>query len=256
MRLGISTATAPGFTLEELSRSCRHRGLRAIELIEGHAHGLTLGSAAAEARQARRVLADAGVEQILFRPSAPAGAFSEQAVALAVELEAAVALAAPDAFAEAAPLAHWAARYAEAGSRLLLLHGTDAAEAAACREAARRVPDRTIQLGWTADPHAADLTAGSAAVLEAAGARLAAVRLAGSGPEAAASEGRGVGALMARLALRGYAGIIVLTPTSAARLPVWRVWLGRSSGWGCGSKAADASLVRLEQPMNPAQETV
>ena len=71
------------------------------------------------------------------------------------------------------------------------------------------------------------------------------ITLRGGGPEGAQFEGRGIGALMARLALMNYRGVLVLAPSSDAVLPVWRVWLGRGRNWGCGSKAADPSLVQL-----------
>lgn len=71
------------------------------------------------------------------------------------------------------------------------------------------------------------------------------ITLRGGGPEGAQFEGRGIGAMMARLALMNYRGVLTLAPSSDAVLPVWRVWLGRGRNWGCGSKAADPSLVQL-----------
>jgi hypothetical protein len=71
------------------------------------------------------------------------------------------------------------------------------------------------------------------------------ITLRGGGPEAAQFEGRGIGALMARLALTSYHGVLVLAPSSTAVLPVWRTWLMRGRNWGCGSKTADPSLVQL-----------
>ena len=69
--------------------------------------------------------------------------------------------------------------------------------------------------------------------------------LRGAGPEAAQHEGRGIGALMTRLTLAGYAGILTLAPSGPAVLPVWRAWLQHGKNWGCGSKTADPSLVQL-----------
>ena len=71
------------------------------------------------------------------------------------------------------------------------------------------------------------------------------ITLRGAGPEAAQHEGRGIGALMSRLSLSGYRGILALAPSSAAVLPVWRTWLNQGKAWGCGSKTADPSLVQL-----------
>ena len=71
------------------------------------------------------------------------------------------------------------------------------------------------------------------------------ITLRGGGPEAAQFEGRGIGALMARLALMNYHGVLALAPSSSAVLPVWRTWLTRGRNWGCGSKTGDPSLVQL-----------
>lgn len=71
--------------------------------------------------------------------------------------------------------------------------------------------------------------------------------LRGAGPEAAQHEGRGIGALMARLALNEFSGILSLAPSGQAVLPVWRAWLQHGRQWGCGSKTADPSLVQLVQ---------
>jgi hypothetical protein len=59
-------------------------------------------------------------------------------------------------------------------------------------------------------------------------------------------EGQGIGALMARLTLAGYQGTLALAPSTSRYLYAWGAWLGRGTGgWGCGSKTADDSLVRL-----------
>ena len=41
-------------------------------------------------------------------------------------------------------------------------------------------------------------------------------------------------------------GPLVLRPSSPSYHYIWRAWLGQAGGWGCGSKAADASLVSLD----------
>lgn len=71
------------------------------------------------------------------------------------------------------------------------------------------------------------------------------ITLRGGGPEAVYHEGRGIGALMARLALSGYNGVLALAPSSDAAVPVWRAWLNKGKNWGCGSKQQDAALVQL-----------
>jgi hypothetical protein len=255
MRLGISTDAAPGFTLGELARSCGHRGLRALELVEGHAHGIGLHTTAGDARSVRRLLADAGVTRVAFRPAAPDGALAPAVAELAGHLGADVvvpadlALAEPQSFLEAS---RWCAR---GGGRLVVLHETDAAQVERSRALVSRAPVGTALLGWHADPATACIASHAAAMLYAAGPLLEQVRLRGSGPESPASEGKGIGALMARLALAGYQGSIMLAPTSAETLPVWRIWLGRSSGWGCGSKASGGALFQLESSTPALQES-
>ena len=71
------------------------------------------------------------------------------------------------------------------------------------------------------------------------------IMLRGGGPEAAQFEGRGIGTLMARLTVAGYAGTLIIAPSARAVLPVWNTWLMLRSNWGCGSKTADSSLVSL-----------
>jgi hypothetical protein len=135
-------------------------------------------------------------------------------------------------------------RHADAGGRLLLQHGTDSAAAAAARESVATLSHGSAALAWEVDP-ARDLLDEVPLVLAATGADLAYIRLRGGGPESAGQTGLGVGALMARLALGRYAGPIVLMPSTPSYHQVWRSWLGRGGGWGCGSKGSDPSLVVL-----------
>jgi hypothetical protein len=254
MLLGISTEAAPGFSLDELVRSCRHRGLQALELVEGHAHGISLGAAPEQAGSARQVLADAGVRHVAFRPAAAGAALTGAAAELSRHLDAVILVGATTVLGDEAAFLDAARRCAAAGGRLAVMHGTDATQAGRCRALVEQVPAGSAALGWHVDPADAGVGTHAAAVLQAAGPLLAHVRLLGSGPEAAASEGKGIGALMARLALSGYRGSITLAPTAAETLPVWRIWLGRASGWGCGSKSADSALVQLETSTPALQE--
>jgi hypothetical protein len=241
MHLGLSTEAAPDADLATIVRGCARRGLRAIELVEGHAHGLSAASSLSAVREARRVLDGEGITQRVFRPATVAGALSEAAAELGGRLDAAVLAPAIVAGSLAAAARH----YATAGSTLLLQHGTDPAEADACRRHAMSCGTSTVALSWDADPAGAPLTAAAAAVLAAAGPLLRHVRLRGSGPEAAGSEGRGIGALLCRLALQRYDGVLILAPSAPETLPVWRLWLGRGAGWGCGSKTGDPTLVHI-----------
>jgi hypothetical protein len=254
MLLGITTEVAPGFTLDELARSCRHRGLQALELVEGHAHGICPGTAPEHARSARQVLAGADVRHVAFRPAASGAAITGATAELSRHLDAVVLVDAGDVLSDEEAFLEDARRCAAVGGRLAVMHGTDATQAGRCRALVEQLPAGSAALGWHVDPADAAVRTHAAAVLQAAGPLLAHVRLLGSGPEAVASEGKGIGALMARLALSGYRGSIMLAPTTTETLPIWRIWLGRSSGWGCGSKSADSALVQLEMSTPALQE--
>jgi hypothetical protein len=84
-----------------------------------------------------------------------------------------------------------------------------------------------------------------ARLLDLFGRRLSHIRLLGGGPEAALHEGGGIGEVMGRLALSGYAGTMVLAPSSDRYRVAWQTWLGRRGGWGCGSRVSHPSLVQL-----------
>lgn len=244
MYLGLSTEAAPDADLAAVVRGCVRRGLRAIELVAGHAHGLSVASSRSAVREARRVLDGEGITQRVFRPATVADALSEAAAELGGRLDAAVVLPGPGVDIVAGSLAAAARNYAMAGSTLLLPHGTDPAEADACRRHAMSCGTSPVALSWDADPAAGPLAAAAADVLAAAGPLLRHVRLRGSGPEAAGSEGRGIGALLSRLALQHYDGVLILAPSAPETLPVWRLWLGRGA-WGCGSRTGDPTLVHI-----------
>jgi len=81
------------------------------------------------------------------------------------------------------------------------------------------------------------------------------IRLAGGGPETALQDQGETGALMRVLALAGYSGPLIMTPSSQRYRIAWASWLGRRGGWGCGSKAgsADRSVpINLERGMHVA----
>jgi hypothetical protein len=101
------------------------------------------------------------------------------------------------------------------------------------------------ECAWEIDCNAFDPGDDAAEVLARLGARLRYIRLIGGGPEAVMQEGRGIGALMSRLALAGYNGALILTPSSPRYRVAWETWLGRRGGWGCGSEASDPAVVRL-----------
>src|SRR5690606_15891059 len=140
-----------------------------------------------------------------------------------------------------------AAAYAAEGGTLLVAHGSDPDDVGTLRRAVDLAPGGALGLGWEVDPGAEDVTGRITTVLRAAGPHLRHIRLLGGGPEAVQHEGRGIGALMARLALSGYDGPLALAPSTARYRTAWSAWLGRGGGWGCGSKASDPSLVQLNR---------
>jgi hypothetical protein len=188
MRIALSSAAAPSASLSELLDGCTRRGLFALHLVAGHAHGVTSQSSDDELQAAAARARAQGVE-IVSVELTDAGAQDTQR--LARQLGAVVI-----------------------------------GDGAVLDAAATNVADAAVAL-FTREPGLQHIT------------------LRGGGPEAAQFEGRGIGALMAQLALRNYQGVLALAPSSNAVLPVWRTWLQRGRNWGCGSKAADPSLVQL-----------
>jgi hypothetical protein len=102
-----------------------------------------------------------------------------------------------------------------------------------------------LPMAWDADVTAGGVGTAAARLLARLGGRLRHIRLLGGGPEAAAQEGKGVGELMGRLAIAGYSGSVILSPSSTRYRLAWQNWLGRRGGWGCGSRQEAASLVCL-----------
>lgn len=237
MRLVLSTAAAADYTLDELLASCARRGLGGLELVAGHAHrvGTELKPASLEAirSQIAAFLAPLDV------------AFHSDAARLSVALGAPVVAARADVAPSDATVLAAAAMYARAGGTLLMAHGSELEEIWRLRGLIEEAPATTLGLAWQVAPADEDITNGIPTVLDAGGPHLRHVRLLGGGPEAAQHEGRGIGSLMASLALRGYDGSLALAPSTPRYGVAWDAWLGRGGGWGCGSKTADPSLVRL-----------
>ena len=244
MRLSLSSAAAPDATLPELLAACARRGLAALELVEGHAHGIAIGIDAARARAVQTEARDAGVTICgLFLESVDSGDL-DTAARLAATLQAPIVVPAP--VVDAGLLSAANNAFSAAGAELLLAHGTDPGALKVLRRSLEALPEaQPIGLAWELRPDLDDAGLMDR-VPETAGAHLRYVRLYGGGPEASRQTGRGVGAMMARLTLTRYGGPLVLTPSSSRYHYIWRAWLGRTGGWGCGSKA-DRSLVKLEE---------
>ncbi len=243
MRLALSSAAAPDAALADLLDAAARRGLSAVELVDGHGHGV--GAAPGTAAEAARAAAARGLALAGFRLSqadAPGTSDAPSLARLARDLAAPILVpftvgAAGGRAADDAVRLASAIREAD-GDAMVVLPSTGVLEAL---EAVP--PDAAV--AWDADPTRGDLAGPGAGLLERAGSRLRHVRLRGGGPEATEQEGRGIGSLMARLAVAGYAGTVALAPSSARYRVIWDAWLGRRGGWGCGSRAEDRTLVSL-----------
>ncbi|HEX2166693.1 MAG TPA: hypothetical protein VHG09_05585, partial [Longimicrobiales bacterium] len=102
-----------------------------------------------------------------------------------------------------------------------------------------------IDCAWQVDADCLDIPAAADLLLRNSRPVLRYIRVIGGGPETAQQEGRGIGALMGRLALAGYDGPVVLAPSSTRYRVAWETWLGRRGGWGCGGRSSAAELVHL-----------
>jgi hypothetical protein len=222
MQLGISSAADPTATADELVDACLRRGLSGLELRHGDRAARPDGIAAAlgrctgEAVQVVALLVDVGTDHTAHRtPLIGSG--------VPVMLRSASgARAALDA----------AAELRAAGSNALpLLQGP-------ADEWLQYVGDHPF--AWQVDDSVTDPAADAARILTKR-ARLAYLRLVGGGPETALQHDRGIGPLMRRLALAGYAGPLVVSPSSSRYRIAWSVWLGRRGGWGCGSSGTPAA---------------
>lgn len=237
MRVGLSSAAAPGATLDELLGACALRGLPALELREGDAHGVHPGMGVAAASVARDAAAAAGIVITGYRTFAEVGdAAGLAAFGRALASPLILALPGPTTTRLAA-----AVRLLAAGADVLIATRSGLTDG----EVASAI-SHGLGLAWDADPDLEHLGARTATLLDAAGPALRTILMIGGGPEAAMHEGQGVGELMARLALARYDGAFVLAPSTPRYQVAWDSWLGRRGGWGCGSRAADPSLVQLD----------
>lgn len=239
MQLGLSSAAVPGLSIAELADAAARRGLTTLELLAGDP-GAPLPRGEAEAAAACRAAEQAGVQI--------AGVLAESPRPTEAEARAAALFGAPllvrPGSAKGPALAKEIARLAGFGARPIFLCASEPERMSAARAAVEAAPEGVAGVGWEVDP-ANDDPARLPEVLAAAGRKLEYVRLLGGGPESQQQTGLGVGALMARLALARYRGPLVLTPSTPVYHYIWRAWLGRAGGWGCGSKQQDPSLVNL-----------
>jgi hypothetical protein len=243
MRLALSSEAAPAMPLTELLQSCGHRGLELVELVAGHAHGAAPGLDAGRLAELVWEVRANGVHVAgLYLDGDPLPDWDALAH-LAAAFDA-PAIVTPGAVAGAS-VRGVVTQFAERGATLLLAHGTDLPQVAALSDLVDAVGEGHLGLAWSIQPET-DTLDDVPAILERAGERIRYIRFSGGGPESARNTGRGIGTLMARLTLAGYGGPLVLRPSSPSYHYIWRAWLGQAGGWGCGSKAADASLVSLD----------
>jgi hypothetical protein len=234
MRLGLSSAAAPDATIDELLAACVRRGLAALELRQQDAHGVTGapdGIGGAEAQERARA---AGIEITGFRSETGGEDLSLARVAAAAGAPVLVGGCCVRARAHRA-----------AGLRAVGVEVAVALEGDVPLDALERAAACGAQVAWDANVVTGGLGGTAARLLDRLGGRLRHIRILGGGPEAAMQEGRGVGELMGRLALAGYTGTVILSPSSTRYRVAWQTWVGRRAGWGCGSKEEDPSLVRL-----------
>lgn len=224
MKLSLSAAASPGLALGALDDASRARGLDGIELV--------LEAAEDTQSLVARVRA-AGARVVALR----AERLDDSAVATLARLsgELKVPLSVPLAALPEGSLPNLARVFADAGGTLLVGFGTDLGQVVALTAAlASAGHPASVGLAWELRPSSEELGA-SSAVLLAAHQHLRLVRLYGGGPEQHQQDGRGVGPLLVDLAISGYGGPIVLTPSSPAELPRWRDWLASRKSTGCGS---------------------
>jgi hypothetical protein len=239
MQLSLSSAAAPDASFAELLEVCARRGLAGVELETGHAHGVDATRGWAErATEARTAAAEAGVRIAGLRlSSADLDADPGDLAGLALCLGAPLLI--PAAAVELAP------RGITTGLvRVTLRSGPEAIDALARLDHGVR-PAARLALALDVDPAVGDGAIAAVDLIERVGGRLRHIRLSGSGPESVMHDGRGVGPLLARLALSGFDGTLALAPSSSRYSVIWSAWLGRRGGWGCGSKTAERDLVAL-----------
>lgn len=228
MRTALSSAAAPGASLEALLAGLVQHGLSEVELRVGDAHGVGPGAGAGGLLDAKRLLERTGARVIGLLD--PIGATSPALLRVAEALGTRWVLDA------SLPLR---TRLARAGwADAVSLPVAVAVRGAGAAEDARQVRAAGHKVVWEAHPDDAPLDLRCDAVLDACDGALAGVRVRGGGPEGSLHEGRGIGGIISRLVLAGWDGALTLAPSDAKYHLLWERWLGRHGGWGCGSRAA------------------
>lgn len=224
MRLLLSSDTLPGAPLDELIQACRRRALGGLELSVGigQGHGLDERVCPLHQQDGGRCVPETVTSVAWLRlPRATSLIMLMVWSGAAHQMKAGLLLQEP---VLDPPVA----------TPLALVHGAEPADVQAAATWARRHGARTC---WDVAPGTWDAETVDR-VLDVTLPTLAHIRLPGSGPEADDARSEGVGGLLTRLALRGYAGTIALVPSAWADHALWQRWLLERRGWGCGTAAA------------------
>jgi uncharacterized protein (DUF2249 family) len=223
MGLALSSAAALHLDLAERAAACLGRGLDGQELVlNGNEDLEQFGE---DASASARIVA-LRVEALDL---SSAGAVARLAARWNVPVSV------PGKAIERAALSRLARIFGSHGSHLLVGHETDLGETMTLMSDIDAAgADGAIGLAWEIRPSTTSLD-DAGAVLLAARERLGLVRLHGGGPEQHDQNGRGLGALLAQLAVARYTGPTVLCPSSPDQLPRWHAWLESRKATGCGS---------------------
>lgn len=225
MRLGLSSASAPRASLEELITACVTRGFSALELRAGDWHGVDIalepdGAAAAAADHAREV----GVAICAY--VADAGGNDLRLARLSL------ALGAPLLVPNGAHALERCIALVEVGATALpLLDGDESAAELAAIDAAG--------FGIALDLHAEldDLVERMTRLQERFGTRLRHVRLRGGSTASVADEVGNIGGPVTRLPLAAYDGVLVFAPSVELEHVVRQSWLEQRDGSDRGGAA-------------------
>jgi uncharacterized protein (DUF2249 family) len=233
--LSLSSEAAPQLSLEDLDTACRARGLDGVEIVITRDDD-DPASVVERSRASRaRVLA----LRIANLDDSTAPAVARCSAALDIPVSVPLAAIDPDCLPSIVPA------FVRAGGRLLLGHGTTLDEVLDLLLLVRSLgAPAAVGLAWDIQPASEDLSEASA-ILLATRERLGAVRLHGGGPEQRDQDARGVGPLFVELALSGFAGPIILCPSSADTVERWGTWLGARGSSGCGH-AVSARAIALD----------
>lgn len=239
--LALSNEALPRRSLDQLAQACRSRGVDGIELAVDPEQDF-------ETIISRAVAAPVIALRVPYVEARNAPTIATAARVLRVPVSVAAAAV------ESVRLDQIVAAFETAGARLLLAHGSDLDSALSALAMVRtRNPD-VLGVAWEVEPSTEGLDAASA-VLFAVNEHLGLVRLHGGAPEHRYQDGRGIGAVLGELALAGYAGPIVLCPSSRDPeiLRLWERWADSRGGSGCGhavSAREQALDMRDVEPRN------